>query len=197
MRCSSRGKSEPVGYERVLNGLVAFRYSTPAMNRKRKFPPEVEAALGALMLSIALWVSTVGEAHAAEVHMGLFSVKLPVIAILHDNLFVGEAIGHLDRTGTIDLRSVIDPSVKCVGRFHFTGLKTGVADMKCDDKAEASLLFNALGVFSGYGAGSTPEGPASFTFGLEPVEAAKYLRLPNGKRLVEGPGGLRLDEVQG
>jgi len=91
----------------------------------------------------------------------------------------------------------MDPSVKCVGRFRYTSPKTGVADMKCDDNAEASLLFNALGVFSGYRAGSTPEGPASFTFRLDPVEAAKYLRLPNGKRLVERPDGLRLDEVQG
>ena len=167
------------------------------MNSKRKFPQAVEAVLAALMVSIALWVSTVGEARGAEVHMGLFSVRIRVIAILHDDLFVGEAIGHFDRTGTIELRSVMDPSVKCVGRFRYTSLKTGVADMKCDDKAEASLLFNALGVFSGYGAGSTPEGPASFTFGLEPVEAAKYLMIPNGKRLVERPDGLRFDGAQG
>ncbi len=129
--------------------------------------------------------------------MGLFSVKIRVIAILHDELFVGEAVGHFDRTGTIELLSVTDPSVKCAGRFRYTGLKTGVADMKCDDGPEAKLLFNGLGVFSGYGAGSTPEGPASFTFGLDPKEAAKYLKLPKGKRLVERLEGLRLDEAQG
>lgn len=49
-----------------------------------------------------------------------------------------------------------------------TELKTGLADMKCDDGAEARLSFNALSAFSGYGVGSTPKGPASFTFGLNP-----------------------------
>ena len=83
--------------------------------------------------------------------MGLFAVKLPVIAILHDELFVGEAGGHIDRSGTIDLRSVLDPEKKCVGTFRYTGPKTGRADMRCDDGAEARLSFNALSAFSGYG----------------------------------------------
>jgi hypothetical protein len=134
-------------------------------------------------------------ANGEEVRMGLFSVTLPVIAILHDDLFVGEAIGYLDRTGTIDLQSVLDPKIKCVGSFRYTGLKTGVADMQCNDGAEARLLFNALGVFSGYGAGSTPKGPASFTFGLNPAEAASHLTIPPSKKLVEKLEGLRLESL--
>jgi hypothetical protein len=106
---------------------------------------------------------------------------------------VGEAVAYLDRTGTIDLRSVLDPKIKCVGSFRFTGAKTGVADMRSDDGAEATLSFNALNTFSGYGYGSTPVGPASFTFGLNADEAAAYLTLPQGKRLIRRTEGLRLE----
>src|SRR6266550_784554 len=118
--------------------------------------------------SIVFAVSAGREANAEEVRMALFTVTLPVIAILNDNLFIGEAIAHIDRTGTIALRSVVDPKDRCVGSFRFTSLKAGLADMRCDDGVEAQLSFNALGVFSGYGYGRTLRGPASFTFGLNP-----------------------------
>jgi hypothetical protein len=144
---------------------------------------------------VVLGFAMMGDSNCGEVRMGLFSVTLPVIAILHDDLFVGEAVGYLDRTGTIDLRSVLDPKIKCVGSFRYTGLKTGLADMQCDDGAEAKLSFNALSAFSGYGFGSTPRGPASFTFGLKPDEAASHLTLPQGKRLIEKIEGLRLESV--
>jgi hypothetical protein len=149
-----------------------------------------------LIASVVLWFTVTGAVNGGEVRMGLLSVTLPVIAILHDDLFVGEAVGYLDRSGTIDLRSVLDPKTKCVGSFRYTGLKTGVADMQCDDGAEARLSFNALSAFSGYGFGSTPRGPASFTFGLDPDEAASHLALPQGKRLIERIGGLRLESVR-
>ena len=131
-------------------------------------------------------------ANAEEARMGFFSVSLPVIAILHDDLFVGEAIGYLDRTGTIELRSVRDEKDKCTGRFHYIGLRIGIAEMRCDDGIEAKLAFNALGAFSGYGGGTTPKGPASFTFGLGPEEAAAHLTLPQGKKLVLSKEGLAL-----
>jgi hypothetical protein len=145
--------------------------------------------------SVVLALSLSSDARGEEVSMGLFSVKLPVIAILDENLFVGEAIGYLDRTGSIDLQSALEPKVKCVGTFRYTGLATGLADMKCDDGVRASLSFKGLGAFSGYGVGSTPKGPASFTFGLTPKEAVPHLILPKGKRLVEGSEGLRLEAV--
>jgi hypothetical protein len=137
-----------------------------------------------------------GAANAEEVRMGLFSVTLSVIAILHDELFVGEAVGHIDRTGAIGLRSVLDPNKKCVGSFRYTGSKTGLADMRCDDGVEAKLSFNALSAFSGYGYGSTLRGPASFTFGLSPKEAASHLTIPQGKKLVERTEGLRLESIR-
>ena len=106
--------------------------------------------------SAVLVFTMIADANGEEAGVRLFSVTLPVIAILHDDLFVGEAVAYLDRTGTIQLRSVLDPKNKYVGSFRYTGPKTGVADMRSDDGAEARLSFNALSTFSGYGHGSTP-----------------------------------------
>jgi hypothetical protein len=131
-----------------------------------------------------------------EAHMSLFSVKLPVIAILDGDLFVGDAIAYLNRKGTIDLRSVLDANGKCLGSFRFTDARTGVADMQSSDGAKARLSFSALSAFSGYGSGSTPSGPASFTFGLRPEIAASHLILPPGKMLVQTSDGLRLEPVR-
>jgi hypothetical protein len=145
---------------------------------------------------VALTLSMIADVRCEEAPMGLFSVKLTVIAILHGDLFVGEAIASVNRKGTIDLRSVRDANSKCSGSFQFTDAKTGVADMRCNDGSAARLSFSALSTFSGYGSGSTPNGPASFTFGLRPEVAALHLILPPGKKLVEGSEGLRLESAK-
>jgi hypothetical protein len=150
----------------------------------------------AILGIVALTLSMIADVKCEEAPMGLFSVKLPVIAILHGDLFVGEAIASVNRKGTIDLRSVLDGKGKCFGSFRFTDAKTGVADMQCNDGSAARLSFNALSTFSGYGSGSTPNGPASFTFGLRPEVAALHLILPPGKKLVEGSEGLRLESAK-
>lgn len=150
----------------------------------------------ALVLGFAVAPFLPADARAQEMRWGFFSVTLAVIAILDDDLYVGEAVGYLDRTGTIDLRSVRDPAKRCAGRFRYTSGKTGIADMRCDDGAEATMSFNALDTFSGYGRGATPRGQASFTFGLKVEEAATFLALPAGKKLVAGDGGPRLEPAE-
>jgi hypothetical protein len=165
----------------------------------RKGCNPVETAESMLRIFVAgiVFAVTVGcEAIAEEVHRALFTVTLPVIAILNDNLYIGEGVAHIDRTGSITLRSVVDPKDRCVGSFRFTSLETGLADMRCDDGVEAQLSFNALSVFRGYGSGSTLRGPASFTFGLSPEEAAVHLTVPQGKKLVQRTEGLRLESVR-
>ena len=148
------------------------------------------------IVSVAfITLSVVGCANESGARMGLTSATSPVLAILSDDLFTGEAVGYMDRTGTIDITSVVDPSLKCVGQFHYTGSNTGVATVRCNDGAIADLSFNALGMLSGYGYGRTSRGPASFTFGLTPEQASKYLTLPKGKRLIKNEKGPRLENV--
>ena len=136
-----------------------------------------------------------GCANNSGASMGLFSATAPVIAILHDDLFLGEAVGYMDRTGSINMTSTVDADRKCVGQFRYTGSKTGVARVQCNDGAEGELTFNSLSVLSGYGYGRTSRGPASFTFGLTPEEASSYLKLPKGKRINKEPQGPRLVDI--
>jgi len=145
------------------------------------------------IFAVVLLLELVGFAHAGEPRSGWFAVRLPVIAVVHDELYAGEAIGYLDRTGTIEIRSVLDANSRCAGEFHYTGLTSGVASMRCHDGTEAVLAFQALGLMSGYGYGETPRGSASFTFGLDPEDAVPHLRLPRGKKLGRTAEGLRLE----
>lgn len=127
--------------------------------------------------------------------LGLFSATAPVMAILYDDLLLGEAVGYLDRTGTISVQSAANPQTRCVGEFRYTGSRTGTAVLRCNDGSEAVLSFNALSSLSGYGYGRTSRGPASFTYGLTPEEAGQYLTLPDRKRLVRKPEGPRLESI--
>lgn len=136
-----------------------------------------------------------GCANKAGARMGFFKATAPVVAILNDDLLVGEAVGYMDRTGTIEMQSALNPTLRCVGSFHYTGSKVGEAEVRCNDGSEAALSFNALSALSGYGYGRTSRGPASFTFGLTAEESEKLLKLPAGKRIVRKPEGLRLAEA--
>ena len=145
-----------------------------------------------LALVLVAAVSVGGCATEDGARMGLFSATAPVVAILQDDLFLGEAVGYLDRTGTIEMKSTLNPDLKCVGSFQYSGSRTGHASVRCNDGAEAALSFNALGPLSGYGYGKSSRGPASFTYGLTAEEAAQYLTIPSGKRLIKRPEGPRL-----
>lgn len=121
--------------------------------------------------------------------MGLFSAKAPVYAILSDDFFVGTAIGYVNRTGKIDIQSVVDETIRCVGEFRYTGAKTGTGSLTCNDGTNAELQFNSLSSISGYGYGNSTRGPASFTYGLTPEQAEKYLKLPNATHLQKNDDG--------
>ncbi|MBT9553922.1 MAG: hypothetical protein IV088_24015 [Hydrogenophaga sp.] len=148
-----------------------------------------------LSLAVFLAVAAAGCANESGARLGLTSAKSPVLAILADDLFTGEAVGYMDRTGTIDIASVVDPNLKCVGQFRYTGSKAGVATVRCNDGGVGELSFNGLSLLSGYGYGTTSRGPASFTFGLTPEQALKYLTLPKGKQLIKREKGPVLESV--
>jgi hypothetical protein len=117
----------------------------------------------------------------------MLSASAPVLAILHDDLFTGTAVGYGDRTGTIDVVSSVNPNLRCVGNFAYNGSKTGSGQLRCNDGNVAAFQFNGLTMLSGYGYGTTTRGGLSFTFGLDSVEAAQYLTLPKGKALRPSP----------
>ncbi len=144
---------------------------------------------------VAVSMALAGCANSSGARMGLFSATAPVIAVLHNDLFVGEVVGYMDRTGTIDMHSALDKSVRCVGSFRYTGAKTGIATVQCNDGSKADLSFNSLTALSGYGYGVSTRGPASFTYGLTPEEARERLTLPSGRRLAKKPEGPRLEPI--
>ena len=64
-----------------------------------------------LILLLCIFVACAGCVNKSGARMGLTSASAPVLAILSDDLFVGETVGYLDRTGTIEMHSVLDTSV--------------------------------------------------------------------------------------
>jgi len=138
-----------------------------------------------LLIAIACAGVAVTETVA---HAGLLSSTGAVIAILADELFVGEAIGHLSGAGTLAIRSQERPELSCHGQFTSSAALGGSGRMVCSDGATATFHFQRLSVLRGYGTGNFSRGGMSFAYGLTAEEAAPYLILPMGKKLISiGP----------
>ncbi len=127
--------------------------------------------------------------------MGLFSAKAPVIAILVDDLFVGEVEGSLAGRGTITMQSQQRAELRCSGEFKYSSMQYGSGEMQCNDGRMVMFQFDTLSMISGYGSGTAMPGPMSFTYGLTLYEAEKYLRLPKGKVIRKTEKGLELGSV--
>ncbi len=126
---------------------------------------------------------------------GLFSATGVVIAILADDLFVGEAEGHLSGAGTLAIHSQKDPDLTCIGQFTSSAALGGSGQMHCSDGTAATFHFQRLSVLRGYGVGSFSPGPMSFTYGLTGEEAGPYLKLPEGKKLTSNGKALKLVDL--
>jgi len=126
----------------------------------------------------------------------LLSAKRTVIAILADDLFVGEAEGHLSGAGTLAIRSQKDPGLSCVGQFTSSAARGGGSgQMQCSDGATGTFHFQRSDVFRGHGGGIFSRGSMSFAYGFAAEEAGPYLKLPPGKRLLHGAIGLALVDL--
>ena len=124
---------------------------------------------------------------------GLLSASRPVIAILGGELFVGEAEGHLSGAGTLTIHSQKQPGLACAGDFtSSSALGGGSGQLSCSDGTRATFNFTRLNVFRGHGSGSFSRGPMSFAYGLSAEEAAPYLTLPAGKKLLQTGADLAL-----
>jgi len=116
---------------------------------------------------------------AAAVLLSGCSVTAGVIGKVgpEGNTYRGVATGYMDRTGTIDMTNA--DGVRCVGGFRYTGAKTGVGELRCNDGRTADIQFNGITHVSGYGYGTVSDGsPISFTFGLSEEESKIYLSAP-------------------
>jgi len=147
-------------------------------------------------LLITVLVACAGAvASATAAHAGLLSSTGVVIAILADDLFVGEAEGHLNGAGTLAIHSQKRPHLTCQGQFTSSALLGGAGQMLCSDGATATFHFQRLSVLRGYGIGSFSRGGMSFAYGLTAEEAAPYLTLPEGKKLAYNGTELKLADL--
>lgn len=142
---------------------------------------------------LTILAASIGLAGSATVGgAGSFSATRTVIAILADDLFLGEAAGQLSGAGTLVIRSQKDPGLTCVGQFTSSAELGGSGQLRCSDGSTATFRFQRLSVFRGHGVGSFSRGSMSFVYGLTAEEAGPYLRLPAGKMLANNGTGLEL-----
>lgn len=136
------------------------------------------------------------SAFASPPGAAFISSKGPVIAIFAGDLFLGEAEGTLDGSGTIKIQSRLRPGVTCLGQFTSSAELGGTGNMQCSDGATASYQFKRLSITRGHGSGISSHGALSFTYGLSANESAPYLTLPPGKALRLGGTELVLVDVK-
>jgi len=148
-----------------------------------------------LMVILAAGFGLAGAATAATT--GLLSATRAVIAILDDDLFVGEAEGHLNGAGTVAIHKQKNPALTCSGRFTTSSAaRGGTGQMRCSDGTTATFLIERLSAFRGHGVGKFSRGPMSFVYGLTAEEAGPYLKLPEGKKLAHNGTELELVDLQ-
>ena len=137
-------------------------------------------------LFITLLAACIGLAGSTTIAgAGLFSATRAVIAILADDLFVGEAEGHLSGAGTLVIHSLRKPDLICLGQFTSSAELGGSGQINCSDGTAAPFHFKRLSVFRGYGIADFSRGAMSFAYGLTHEEAGPYLKLPEGKKLAQ------------
>lgn len=134
---------------------------------------------------------TIGGA-ATPASADLLSAKGQVFAILAGDLFVGEAEGHLDGSGTLAIYSQNTPTLTCTGNFTSSAEAGGKGQLSCSNGNSATFQFKRLTIRRGYGTGRLSRGTMSFTYGLSAEEAPRYLKPPKDKRLKQKGTGLEL-----
>ncbi len=133
---------------------------------------------------ISILIACIGLAGSAmPAAAGPLSATRQVIAIVAGELFVGEAEGHLNGAGTLAIHSQRNPALKCVGQFTSSAELGGAGQIQCSDGVVATIRFQRLGIFRGYGSGSLSRGSMSFAYGFTAAEAEPYLKLPEGRKL--------------
>jgi hypothetical protein len=146
---------------------------------------------------ITVVAASLGLAECAYVAAAeLFSKTGPVIAIMANDVFVGEAEGHLSGAGTIAIQSQRNPDVTCTGPFTSSAeIGGGSGQMRCSNGATGTYHFKRLSLEKGYGIGIYGRRSMSFTYGLTFGESEPYLKLPAGKKLEHNGKTLALVDI--
>jgi hypothetical protein len=129
---------------------------------------------------------------ASPARADLLSAKGDVFAILAGELFVGEAEGHHDGSGTLAIHSQKAPTLTCTGKFTSSAEAGGKGQLSCSNGNSATFQFKRLTIRRGYGTGTLSRGTMSFTYGLSAEEATRYLKPPKNKQLRRDGNGLEL-----
>ena len=100
-----------------------------------------------------------------------------VIAIIHGHMYVGYATGYIDGNGILEVTSLDDINIKCLGEYSYTSLEllSGKGTASCSDGKAATFNFKGLDNSKGYGYGTSEGTPVVFTYGMRPREAQQYL----------------------
>jgi hypothetical protein len=125
----------------------------------------------------------------------LFSATRGVIVIASGDLFVGEAVGHLDGGGTLAIHSQHDQAITCRGDFTSSAALGGAGHLHCSDGSVSTFKFTRLTAFTGHGNGTFGGGQMSFVYGLSAAEAGPYLKVPEGKKLTNNGIELALADL--
>jgi hypothetical protein len=144
---------------------------------------------------VTFLVASLGLAECENVAAELFSKTGPVIAIVANELFVGEAEGNLSGAGTIAIHSERNPDVTCAGQFTSSAERGGSGQMRCSDGHTGTYRFKRLSLERGYGVGSYGQHSMTFTYGLTVAESEPYLKLPPGKKLEHNGKMLALVDI--
>ncbi len=144
----------------------------------------------ALLAASAAWAGFVPSAAVA----GLFSATGAVIAIVGDEIYVGEAEGGINGSGTLVIRSQSNPALSCTGQFTSSAALGGSGQLQCSDGNGATFRFTRLSVYRGHGVANFRRGEMRFAYGFAPEEAGAYMKLPAGKKLTQNGSILALTD---
>lgn len=84
-----------------------------------------------------------------------------------------------DRTGRVSFAA--DEAAKsatittCSGGMRYTATYSAEVDLHCNDGTQVVLKTTLISETRGYGYGSTPQGPASFAFGMPEADAYAFM----------------------
>ena len=100
-----------------------------------------------------------------------------VIALFDTKIYVGYATGYIDGNGVLEVYSVDNQNIRCVGEYSYVSLEllSGKGTASCSDGVTAIFNFKGIDNSKGYGYGKANNAGLRFTYGLNPEEAKVYL----------------------